>query len=738
MADHPSTIGRFEIQIELGRGAMGRVYLAHDPKIDRKVAIKTIHSNPGSSQAEANESRVRFLREAQAAGRLLHPGIVTIFDVGEDRGDSYIAMEYIDGPTLEAATKSDNLMPVEKVVQLVIQACEALHFAHQHKIIHRDVKPANLMLVENRQVKVTDFGLAKNPSADLTSAGTLIGTPTYMSPEQIMGKALDGRSDLFSLGVVLYEMLTGERPFGGETISTIIYRILHEHPTRPDLANPRVPSPLCKILLKSIEKDPASRYASCQELGKALQEYLDSVTSGSGSQRGGRAAPAPPTELLAPGATGSRIEGPDLELEAEADDDEPADMARSMADVARRSVEQSRASRSALRQSEAAAVAAAGAAVAAMAMQSAARPAPRSHGLLVAFVVVLSIFFALAASAAVAYLRPDLLDRVGLADLARSLKSAGLLPSAPQSGSEAPAPAAPAPAGPAVDLPSPLPEGEVVTISVITDPPGGRIYLDNNEVMGDAITLAKSDKASHTLVGENECFVDRTTVKASREEPVRIELKTARLEPVRVTSTPPGAAILLDGRSAGARTPADINVELCQPHTIGARLEGHQNVSRDYAADTDWVSSSTVALDLPTLPDGFVSIKAPYALRVLEGDTPVGRAGERLQLKAGSHSLTFVNEDLFVRISAEVEVRPDDTVTPAVEFPGVGAITVHANPSSGEIFVNGKKLGSPPILDYSLAEGTYKIRYVLPTGQSQEQTVLVIEGQRAPVKFILK
>ncbi len=733
MADHPSIIGRFEIQIELGRGAMGRVYLAHDPKIDRKVAIKTIHSNPGSSQAEASESQVRFLREAQAAGRLLHPGIVTIFDVGEDHGDSYIAMEYIDGPTLEAATKSDNLMPVEKVVQLIIQACDALHFAHQHKIIHRDVKPANLMLVENRQVKVTDFGLAKNPSADLTSAGTLIGTPTYMSPEQIMGKALDGRSDLFSLGVVLYELLTGARPFGGETISTIIYRILHEHPTRPDLANPRVPAPLCKILLRAIEKDPASRYASCKDLGTALQEYLDSVTSGSGSQRGGRAALAPPTELLAPGATGSRIEGPDLELEAEADD-EPADRVRSMADVARRSVEQSRASRSALRQSEAAAVAAAGAAVAAIAMQSAVRPAPRSR----APVVALAVFFFLAASAAVAYLRPDLLDRVGLAGLASSLQNAGLLPSAPRTGEEAPAQAAPAPAGPAVDLPSPLPEGEVVTISVTTDPPGGRIYLDNSEITGDSITLAKSDKASHTLVGENECYVDRTTVKASREEPVRIELKTPRLEPVRVTSTPPGAAIFLDGRSAGARTPADINVELCQPHTVGARLEGHQNASRDFAADTDWVSSSTVALDLPPLPDGFVSIKAPYALRVLEGDAPVGRAGERLQLKAGSHSLTLVNEDLFVRISAEVVVKPDDTVTPAVEFPGVGAITVHANPSSGEIFVNGRKLGTPPILDYSLAEGTYKIRYVLPTGQSQEQTVLVIEGQRAPVKFILK
>src|SRR6266850_5669657 len=277
---------------------MGLVYLAHDPKIDRKVAIKTIQRNPALPDSEAEESRQRFLREAQAAGKLIHPGIVTIFDVGDDQGLSYIAMEYIEGNTLEAATKLDHLLPIETVVRMVIQACHGLDYAHEHKIVHRDVKPANLMVIAGKHLKITDFGLAKNPSANLTSAGTLIGTPNYMSPEQIMGRALDGRSDLFSLGVVLYELLTGDRPFGGDTISTIIYKILHEIPKSPDVVNPRVPAALTQVILTAIEKDPGKRFQAGHEFAASLQAYLDSVSPPMLSAQLRASAvrePAPPT-----------------------------------------------------------------------------------------------------------------------------------------------------------------------------------------------------------------------------------------------------------------------------------------------------------------------------------------------------------------------------------------------------------------------------------------------------------
>ncbi|MCZ6694972.1 MAG: serine/threonine-protein kinase, partial [Acidobacteria bacterium] len=265
-------LGRFEIIRQIGKGAMGQVFLAHDPKIDRHVAIKTIVLPPGTSEEEARETSERFAREAQAAGKLLHPNIVTIFDVGEEEGVSFIAMEYIEGETLEKHTRPDQLLAPARVLDLIGQAAAGLDYAHQNKIIHRDVKPANLMVLKDGVLKVTDFGLAKNPSANLTQAGVLLGTPSYMSPEQIQGRELDGRSDLFSLGVVVYELLTGVRPFDGDSISTIIYKVLYEDPRPPAAYNPALPPDVNVLLEKALAKDPESRYGSCAELAAALNK----------------------------------------------------------------------------------------------------------------------------------------------------------------------------------------------------------------------------------------------------------------------------------------------------------------------------------------------------------------------------------------------------------------------------------------------------------------------------------
>ena len=210
-------IGRYRIIKVLGKGAMGQVYLAHDPKIDRLVAIKTIIQDANIPDSERDENRQRFLREAQAAGKLLHPVIVTIFDVSEEEGEMYIAMEYIEGESLEKFCEREHLLPWQKVVDYIRQAAEGLDYAHKYQVVHRDIKPANLMVVDNRQIKITDFGLAKNPSTSITQAGMLVGTPNYMAPEQIQGHELDGRADLFSLGVLFYEMLVGSRPFTGRS-----------------------------------------------------------------------------------------------------------------------------------------------------------------------------------------------------------------------------------------------------------------------------------------------------------------------------------------------------------------------------------------------------------------------------------------------------------------------------------------------------------------------------------------
>jgi eukaryotic-like serine/threonine-protein kinase len=297
-------LGRFEIIREIGKGAMGVVYLAHDPRIDRKIAIKMIAIPPGISSQEAREARHRFVREAQAAGKLTHPNIITIYDVVEEADRSYIAMEYIDGDTLEAHTKPGALLPLEKVLAVIAQACSALDYAHQNKVIHRDIKPANLMLLKGNHLKITDFGLAKNPDANLTQDGVLIGTPNYMSPEQISGRPMDGRSDFFSLGVVLYELTTGERPFGGDTISTIIYRILYEEPRPPRILNEKLPPAFDQILRRALAKDPDDRFQTGAQFADALSNYSTHhlkrpVAPGAATQRvGGRQES--PTAALRP------------------------------------------------------------------------------------------------------------------------------------------------------------------------------------------------------------------------------------------------------------------------------------------------------------------------------------------------------------------------------------------------------------------------------------------------------
>ena len=254
-------IDRYEILSELGRGAMGVVYKGKDPVIDRPVAIKTIRFDRLYEAHEIQGLKERFFTEAQAAGRLSHPNIVTIFDVGEDRGLSYITMEYVEGEVLSRYIVREHLLPAEEVLEIIAQVAEALDFAYQHKVIHRDIKPANIMRTSEGQIKVMDFGIAKIPSSTLTQAGSVLGTPSYMSPEQIRGEELDGRSDLFSLGCVLYELLTGVKPFRGATLAALSHQITHANPLSASQQNPQVPPACNEVLNRALAKNPDDRYA---------------------------------------------------------------------------------------------------------------------------------------------------------------------------------------------------------------------------------------------------------------------------------------------------------------------------------------------------------------------------------------------------------------------------------------------------------------------------------------------
>jgi serine/threonine protein kinase len=271
-------LGRYEVVRELGKGAMGIVYLAKDPLIGRLVALKTIRIGAHADDDETKEFQQRFIREAQAAGILNHPAIVTVHDIGRDEetDTSFIAMEFVEGHNLKEVLSQGRALSFEQIADIVAQVAEALDFAHAKGIVHRDVKPANIILIEGNRAKITDFGIAKIASgvANLTSTGQFLGTPNYMAPEQIKGAPVDGRTDIFALGICLYECLTRRKPFGGDSLTSISYKIVHEpFPPLHDI-NPQIPEGYEELVANCLAKDPTKRYQRARDLAIALRAVL--------------------------------------------------------------------------------------------------------------------------------------------------------------------------------------------------------------------------------------------------------------------------------------------------------------------------------------------------------------------------------------------------------------------------------------------------------------------------------
>ncbi len=302
MAGAVTKAGRYQILGELGRGSMGVVYRGFDPIIGRTVAIKTMLTE-GLPPGEFEEFKARFQREAQAAGVLGHPNIVTVYDFGEDQGILYLAMEFLEGKSLQKLVEEQNVLPIETIIPIYEQVSSALDRAHEHKIVHRDIKPANIMILASGLVKVTDFGIAKMMSLGMTQAGQILGTPNYMSPEQVKGRPVDGRSDIFSLGVILYELVTGEKPFGGQNITTVIYKIMNENPIPPRELDATIHPGLSYVIGKALAKNPDERYQTCRELIEDLRNYKNlGGTTGPGATVVMKVPPiqAAPAEPVAP------------------------------------------------------------------------------------------------------------------------------------------------------------------------------------------------------------------------------------------------------------------------------------------------------------------------------------------------------------------------------------------------------------------------------------------------------
>lgn len=274
--------GRYEVVAELGRGAMGVVYKARDPQIDRLVAVKTV-SLTGQDPDEEKEFRLRFMHEAQAAGRLHHPGIVGIFDVGEnpENQDPYIVMEYVAGEPLNRKLGREKKLPLATALQLAEEIAEALDYAHAQGVIHRDVKPGNILVTEDGHAKIADFGIAKLNLAHFTIPGRVLGTPAYMAPEQLSGEGVDGRSDLFSLGVILYAMVTGHSPFQGDSATTVCFKVTNREPLPPSALDLSLPPELDEVIGRAMAKDPEQRYQRGAEFAEDMRQLQQLFKPGS-------------------------------------------------------------------------------------------------------------------------------------------------------------------------------------------------------------------------------------------------------------------------------------------------------------------------------------------------------------------------------------------------------------------------------------------------------------------------
>ncbi len=707
-------IGRYRIIKVLGKGAMGQVYLAHDPKIDRLVAIKTIIQDANIPDSERDENRQRFLREAQAAGKLLHPVIVTIFDVSEEDGEMYIAMEYIEGESLEKFCEREHLLPWQKVVDYIRQAAEGLDYAHKYQVVHRDIKPANLMVVDNRQIKITDFGLAKNPSTSITQAGMLVGTPNYMAPEQIQGQELDGRSDLFSLGVLFYEMLVAARPFTGKSISTVIYKILHETPQPVNLHFPAIPAAVNAVVIKALAKAPNDRYANGAEFAAALRHLLTErgtepepvkptpppVSESAATQIGRSIAAAPslPGRSMG-GATGTLPGLPELA------DSDP-----------RRSV-------------------------------SAAIPPPKKGGAGLIYAGVLVVVLAAvilawkfmprraSAPASAAAGRPAITllpesqptkgadfsldgnsgtliveDRPGIRhQLIGTLATTG--GQCPLRGNrEITYDDAAANGGRVVvELKTYKPK-----LSVNSTPPGAKIFLgDLDSGLHTPAQLDLPDCGTHTIRLELAGYETLST-NASGVDPSPLQLALAAKKGAGTASAPGSTPT-----TTPASTPASSPMSAANSAASGA-----QSVP-----------------SVPAAPGGTVLVTGGnWLIRVKGSKEKPWMAGQPHDLPAGKYELELAIAEIFAHVLKTVEIKAGDKIEIALPRPATGTVTIKSRPSGTPVRIDGFAAGETPIIQKTIAVGSHMIGVVDPDNPNQlidKQSTSITAGRDKEVQFVL-
>ena len=671
-------IGRYVVLGRMGKGGMGTVYRARDEALEREVALKTLNAEGGLSP----DSLKRFQNEAKAAARLNHPNIITVFELGEERGIPYIAMEMLSGVDLEALLRKGPPLAVAEKLDVLVQVLRGLAYAHDRAIVHRDVKPSNVRLLEDGAAKIMDFGIAKLEGAHLTKTGMMVGTVNYMSPEQVRGRKLDGRSDVFSAGVILYEMLAGERPFRGEGPTQTLYRIVHDEPAPID---PAALGPAAgrigPILSRALAKDPEARYAGAGAFADDLQAVLDELqrTAGTDARAGVRSAVAvrraanPPSPEVDDGF-------PELEATFAPSGTRSAGATELAATVVQGTV---------------AAGDAFGAAPTVADVPPALAPATAAEA-------------PLASTSATTFATRRSWRWAGLGLLAVVAVAAVVL----LRGSR---PAAPA----------------ELRVAVRSQPVGAAVLVDGRDtgvVTNGEVTLPARPERDVTLTFRKAGHREETRtlrVPGAAGEPVSVAL-AASGPVVRVVTRPAGAAVSLDGERLAGATPLDVALAGDGPHRVAVSLDGYAPREATIAAGE---RKEAIDLDLEKLaPAGEVVVHAPYPVDVSWRGRSLakGESSPRVPVPGGRQTLVLSAPAVFLRAEVSVVVPPGGEAT--VSAPALGKLNVRATPDNCQVFVDGAFVDYPPILDRPAAAGRHVVGFRWPDGSRHEEAVEVRPG----------
>ncbi len=698
--DNPMKYGRYEIRKELGRGSMGVVYEAHDPQIDRTVALKVLRQDRHATDTFVK----RFLKEAKAIGRLSHPNIVTIYDAGEDRGTIFIAMEYLEGVPLNHLIETKRFS-VDEVLDIGIQICETLDYAHGKGVIHRDIKPSNILVQAKGRVKITDFGIAhiEDPSATLqTQDGEILGTPAYMSPEQVLGKAIDGRSDLFSVGVILYELSTGSRPFGrsGRTLATLFNEITHATPPSPGEINPDMDPDLARVIMKCLSKDPVDRYPTGEAAAEALRacrKHREDQASMSAGETVHIAPPAEPTKsrrspffllLLLAVVLGGGLYAfyPDPLL----------NLFRQRTTVT-------------------------------LDVTSTTKPKPL-------------LKLASVPSGADVFLNDQAKGKTPLEvelEPGRHAVRASLAGYEDWTGEVRLEEAKPY--NVQIEM---KPKRALAFVNVESEPPGAAVSVDGrtegNTPLGLELPLGQ-----HTIrlvLGGYEDWQSPIALAEEREYPVRVTLKpisVPKTATLKVVTLPPGAAVSVNGEPRGV-SPVEIPVPLGR-HQVVTRLEGYQE--RREVVDAAQARVYPLGIELqPAMRLATLRILSrPPGADVFIDGLPKGQTPLSTEVQTGPRMVRVSLPDHeywtdWVHLEEPKEYTIDADLKPIVRE---ALLLFESTPSAVDVLVDGESRGQTP-LEVKIAPGEHVLSMMHPDFENWQERVQVEAGRRYPFKVSLK